>query len=103
MLAVLTQDEQFLFICCGTWSLFGTELRRPIVTEKALEMGLSNEGGSGGTTTLLKNIMGLWLIQETRRWYSSAQCTEYTFAELEDMARYTATERARCSPRKRAC
>ena len=90
VLAVPTQDEHFVFISCGTWTLFGTELRRPIVTEKALEMGLSNEGGSGGTTTLLKNIMGLWLIQETRRWYSSAQCTEYTFAELEDMARQSA-------------
>ena len=50
-------------------------------------MGLTNEGGCGGTTTLLKNIMGLWLIQETRRWYNSTRCEGYSFADLESMAR----------------
>ena len=50
-------------------------------------MGLTNEGGCGGTTTLLKNIMGLWLIQETRRWYNSTRCAGYSFADLESMAR----------------
>lgn len=87
VLAVPTQEEKFAFLSCGTWTLFGTELKRPVVTEQALNMGLTNEGGCGGTTTLLKNIMGLWLIQETRRWYNSTRCAGYSFADLESMAR----------------
>lgn len=86
VMAVPTQDEYFAFLSCGTWTLFGTELRHPIVTKEALEMELTNEGGYGGTTTLLKNIMGLWLIQETRRYYKK-QGEEYSFADLENAAR----------------
>lgn len=87
VMAVPTQEEHFAFLSCGTWTLFGTELRRPIVTRQAMEMGLTNEGGSGGTTTLLKNIMGLWLIQETRRWYNEKRVCDYSFADLEKLAR----------------
>ncbi len=86
VLAVPTKDEHFAFLSCGTWTLFGTELRHPIVTKEALDMELTNEGGYGGTTTLLKNIMGLWLIQETRRYYKK-QGEDYSFADLEKMAR----------------
>ena len=86
VLAVPSLDEHFAFLSCGTWTLFGTELHRPIVTEQALKMGLTNEGGSANTTTLLKNIMGLWLIQETRRWYNEKSAMEYSFADLEKMA-----------------
>ncbi len=86
VLAVPSLEEHFAFLSCGTWTLFGTELRRPVVTPQALKMRLTNEGGSGGTTTLLKNIMGLWLIQETRRWYNEKQGEEYSFADLEKTA-----------------
>lgn len=86
VLAVPSQEEHFAFLSCGTWTLFGTELRRPVVTEQAMKMGLTNEGGSGGTTTLLKNIMGLWLIQETRRWYNEKDGRDYSFSDLEKMA-----------------
>ena len=85
VLAVPSLDEHFAFLSCGTWTLFGTELRHPIVTPEALAMGLTNEGGYGGTTTLLKNIMGLWLIQETKRYYEK-QGEKYSFADLERMA-----------------
>ena len=85
VLAVPSTDEHFAFLSCGTWTLFGTELKRPIVTEEAMKMGLTNEGGYGGTTTLLKNIMGLWLIQETKRYYEK-QGEKYSFADLEKMA-----------------
>ncbi len=87
VMAVPSREEHFAFLSCGTWTLFGTELRRPIVTRQALEMGLTNEGGSGGTTTLLKNIMGLWLIQETRRWYNEERGENFSFADLEGLAR----------------
>lgn len=86
VLAVPSQEEHFAFLSCGTWTLFGTELRRPVVTEQAMKMELTNEGGSGGTTTLLKNIMGLWLIQETRRWYNEKDGRDYSFSDLEKMA-----------------
>lgn len=86
VLAVPSCEEHFVFISCGTWTLFGTELSRPIITEQALEMGLTNEGGYGDSTILLKNIMGLWLIQESRSYYKK-RGFEYSFADLESMAR----------------
>ena len=67
VVSVPTQEKDFIFISCGTWSLFGTELDGPIIGEKSLECNVSNEGGYGNTTTLLKNIIGLWLAQESRR------------------------------------
>ena len=82
VLAVPTQEEKFAFLSCGTWTLFGTELKRPVVTEQALNMGLTNEGGCGGTTTLLKNIMGLWMIQSVRHEVND----KYSFAEICAMA-----------------
>lgn len=85
VMAVPSLEEHFAFLSCGTWTLFGTELRHPRVTKEVLEMGLTNEGGYGGTTTLLKNIMGLWLIQETRRYYQK-NGKDYSFADLERMA-----------------
>ncbi len=85
VMAVPAGEESFAFLSCGTWTLFGTELRHPVITENALKMELTNEGGYGGTTTLLKNIMGLWLIQETRRHYQK-NGQDYSFMDLEKMA-----------------
>src|SRR5262249_25334264 len=55
------------YISSGTWSILGVELAGPIINEKCLALNFTNEGGVGGTTRLLKNIVGLWLIQECRR------------------------------------
>ena len=55
------------YISSGTWSLMGVEVPQPVVNEKCLELNFTNEGGVGGTTRLLKNIAGLWLVQECRR------------------------------------
>lgn len=87
-LAVPASEDRFVFISTGTWALFGTELQRPIVTKRAMELGLTNEGGYGDTTMLLKNIMGLWLVQECRRDYSQ-NGEEYSFADLERLAAET--------------
>ena len=85
VVAVPTREQDFIFISCGTWSLFGTELAAPIIDENALKCNVSNEGGFGNTTTLLKNIIGLWLAQESRRqWIREGQ--KYSFGELEEMA-----------------
>ncbi len=86
VMAVPSLEDKFAFLSCGTWTLFGTELRHPIISEEALKMALTNEGGYGGTTTLLKNIMGLWLIQETRRYYNEKQNYNFSFGDLEKMA-----------------
>ncbi|MCF6411389.1 rhamnulokinase [Pseudalkalibacillus salsuginis] len=65
--AVPSTSEDFAYLSCGTWSLLGTETKEPVITKKALEYNVTNEGGVEGTNRLLKNIMGLWLIQECRR------------------------------------
>ncbi len=60
------RSERFAYLSCGTWSLLGTEVKAPVLNAKALELNFTNEGGINGTYRLLKNIMGLWLLQETR-------------------------------------
>lgn len=83
--AVPSAKEDFIFISCGTWSLFGTELAKPVVTAKSEELNITNETGTGEKTSFLKNIIGLWLIQESRRqWIREGK--EYSFSELEKLA-----------------
>jgi rhamnulokinase len=55
------------FLSSGTWSLMGLEIDRPITSDAARQANLTNEGGVGGTIRLLKNVMGLWLLQQARR------------------------------------
>ena len=83
--AVPSGESGFAFLSSGTWSLFGTELDKPIVNEKSLSMNITNEGGCEGTTGFLKNIIGLWLIQESRRQWAR-EGTQYSYAELEKLA-----------------
>lgn len=86
---VPTQDDDFIFISCGTWSLYGTELSEPVINEKSLELNVSNEGGYGGKVNFLKNIAGLWMVQESRRqWMREGQ--EYSYSELEALAKEAA-------------
>lgn len=86
VVSVPTSEQDFIFISCGTWSLFGTELSAPVIGKESFDCNISNEGGYGNTTTLLKNIIGLWLAQESRRqWMREGR--EYSFGELEEMAR----------------
>jgi rhamnulokinase len=69
------------FLSSGTWSLLGTEVARPVITPRALEGNFTNEGGVSGTTRLLKNIGGLWLLQACRRdWALSGR--QYEYGEL---------------------
>ena len=63
---------EFLYISSGTWSLLGTELRAPLITRESEKENWTNEGGAGGTVRFLKNIMGLWLLQESRRAFAAA-------------------------------
>lgn len=60
------------YISLGTWALLGIESPRPLVTDKVLQLNFTNEGGVGGTYRVLKNICGLWLVQECRRVWNQA-------------------------------
>ena len=86
VIAVPTQEKEFLFISSGTWSLMGTELDAPKINSETEKYNFTNEGGINNTIRFLKNIMGLWLIQESRRqWRREGK--EYSFAELEALAK----------------
>jgi rhamnulokinase len=66
------------YISSGTWSLVGVELAQPVLTAEALAANFTNEGGIFGTTRFLKNVMGLWLLQECqRRWAHDGRITDY--------------------------
>lgn len=83
--AVPSKEDDFIFVSCGTWSLFGTELEKPVLTKQSEELNITNETGTDGKTSFLKNIIGLWLIQESRRqWIREGK--EYSFSELEKLA-----------------
>ena len=68
--AVPVRNGSWAYISSGTWSLMGIEVNKPIITEQALELNFTNEGGVNNTFRFLKNIMGLWLVQECRRAWS---------------------------------
>jgi len=60
------------YLSSGTWSLLGVEVPRPVINDQTLQYNFTNEGGVAGTTRLLKNIMGLWIVQECRRTWARA-------------------------------
>ncbi len=68
--AVPAADRDYLFLSSGTWSLLGVEVDRPIITPHSLALDFTNEGGLDGKFLFLKNIMGMWLLQECRREWS---------------------------------
>ncbi len=71
-------DSSEAYISSGTWSLMGVELPKPVLTPEAMEFNFTNEGGAFGTTRFLKNIMGLWIVQECRRaWKAAGQDFDY--------------------------
>ncbi len=75
----------FAYISSGTWSLVGTEAQAPVISDKSLAYNFTNEGGVQNTIRLLKNVTGLWLVQECRRIWAG-QGEELSFAELTRLA-----------------
>lgn len=72
------EGERFAYISSGTWSLLGAEITKPLSDVKVMEANYTNEGGINGTTRLLKNIMGLWMIQECKReWDRRADAVDF--------------------------
>lgn len=88
VVAVPTTQKDFVFLSCGTWSLLGTELDAPIINEKSSNLNITNEGGYAGSTHFLKNIVGLWHVQETRRQYQR-EGTTYSYPEIVSLAAAT--------------
>ncbi|MFE5670168.1 rhamnulokinase family protein [Agromyces sp. NPDC056523] len=69
VVAVPMRAESAAYISCGTWGLVGVELERPVTTDAAREANFTNEGGVDGRVRFLHNVMGLWLLSESVRWW----------------------------------
>lgn len=82
--AVPAEGEEWAYISSGTWSLMGVEVREPVITPQSAALNLTNEGGVGGTFRLLKNITGLWLLQQCQRAWARERA--YSYAELVQLA-----------------
>ena len=80
-----TGKANWAYISSGTWSLMGVEVKKAILTPRALELNMTNEGGIDRTYRLLKNIMGLWLVQQCKRSFDAAG-KKYDYAQLAALA-----------------
>ena len=83
--AAISARDGTAFLSSGTWSLLGTELHSPVLTPDALRLNFTNEGGVCETTRLLKNVMGLWMLQCCRQSWT-AQGMTYDYGELMELA-----------------
>ena len=86
VISVPAQNKDFIYISSGTWSLMGAEIDEPLITDETRIANFTNEGGAMGTIRFLKNIMGLWIIQESRRQWKR-EGNEYSFAQMENWAK----------------
>jgi rhamnulokinase len=77
------EGKDWAYISSGTWSLMGVESDRPIITPESLALNFSNEGGIGGTYRVLKNISGLWLVQQSRQAWAKDRL--YSYEELTEI------------------
>ncbi len=84
--ATPTFSDDYIYISCGTWSLFGTVLDKPVLDEQSAEVGFTNEGAYDGKIRYLKNIMGLWLIQQSRQEWKR-QGLSVSFDDMENAAK----------------
>ena len=84
--AVPASDEKFAYLSSGTWSLMGIEVPAPIINERSSALNFTNEGGIEGTTRFLKNITGMWLLEQCRKvWKKEGR--EYSYSELIDICK----------------
>ena len=94
--AVPAKDEKFAYLSSGTWSLMGIETKDPIINEKSMELNFTNEGGVDGTTRFLKNITGMWIMEQCRKeWDKDVQ---YTYPQLVGMAQSAAPFKCMIDP-----
>ena len=85
VVAVPAQGDDWAYLSSGTWSLMGVELAEPLINARVAELGITNEGGVANTIRFLKNIAGLWLVQECRRtWLRAGEV--YSYSDLTQRA-----------------
>jgi rhamnulokinase len=80
-----SEPPDWCYLSSGTWSLLGVEIAQPMINADTLRFNFTNEGGVAGTTRLLKNIMGLWLVQECRRTWARSK-HEFSYDDLLSLA-----------------
>ena len=85
VVGVSAEEPEPVFLSSGTWSVMGRELKQPVISEESFQAAFSNEGGVFGTTRFLKNIAGMWLLQECKRAWDAGGKT-VTYDELERQA-----------------
>jgi rhamnulokinase len=95
--AVPAEGEDWAYLSSGTWSLIGVELPGPLINDAVRRANFTNEAGHDGTTRFLKNISGLWLLQECRRAWAR-EGTEYGYEELTHLALETEPLRSLINP-----
>ena len=84
--AVPTTNENFAYLSSGTWSLMGIEVNDPIINEETFDLNFTNEGGIEGTTRFLKNITGMWLLEQClKEWKNEG--FNYSYEELVQMTK----------------
>ena len=81
----VTHDKPWAYLSSGTWSLMGIETPAPVINDMTCSLSYTNEGGVCNTIRLLKNIMGLWVLQECKRFWASAG-DDLDYSQITQMA-----------------
>ena len=95
--AVPAADERFAYLSSGTWSLMGIEVPEPVINAESARLNFTNEGGIEGTTRFLKNITGMWLLEQCRKVWK-AEGKDYSYSGLMEMAQAEAGFPGRINP-----
>ena len=82
--AVPAEDEKFAYLSSGTWSLMGIETRKALISPETFKMNFTNEGGVEGTFRFLKNITGMWLLEQCKKEWEKVK--DYSYSEITAMA-----------------
>jgi rhamnulokinase len=85
VVAVPAENENFAYLSSGTWSLMGIEVKAPIITDESYRLNFTNEGGVEGTTRFLKNITGMWLLEQCRKEWEAAG-KNYSYSEIMELS-----------------
>jgi len=85
VVAVPAENKNFAYLSSGTWSLMGIEIQEPVITDDTYRLNFTNEGGAEGTTRFLKNITGMWLLEQCmKEWTIAGQ--KYTYSEIMELS-----------------
>lgn len=85
VVGIPAEDDNFAYISSGTWSLMGLENKEPVINDTVMNLNLTNEGGAEGTFRFLKNIMGLWLLQQSKKAWDDKH--RYDYANLVELSK----------------